>query len=243
MKQRTTEWIEKVDLAYHSRQFTTPFRSTVLFCEWLESLNCLNADSQLNIVDIGSGQGANIYYMAERYKNSHFVGLDINQELISAGNDFFKEKQLTECRLEHGDIFSLDSKHISKFDGLMCYQTLSWLDGYEAALKEMMTLDPKWIALTSLFYDGEADCYIDVKNFLKDKNSSYNIYSLPRIKKFLARHGYSDIQCTPFKIDIDLEKPDDGGMGTYTEILQNDDKIQIAGPLLMPWYFILARKA
>jgi Lysylphosphatidylglycerol synthase TM region len=29
MKQRTTEWIEKVDLQYHERQFKEPYRSTV----------------------------------------------------------------------------------------------------------------------------------------------------------------------------------------------------------------------
>lgn len=242
MQQRTTEWIEKVDLNYHSRQYATPFRSTVLFCEWLEKLNCLNADSKLQIADIGTGQGANIYHMSNKFRHCTYLGLDINTDLIETGNNFFKEKKIHNCRLEYGDIYNLDAKHISNFDGVVSYQTLSWLPGYEAPLKAMMKLNPEWIALTSLFYDGEADCHIDVKNFIKDKNSIYNIYSLPRIKEFLSRHGYSDIQTTPFNIDVDLAKPADKGMGTYTETLQSGDKIQIAGPLLMPWYFILARK-
>jgi len=242
MQQRTTEWIEKVDLTYHSRQFSSPFRSTVLFCEWLEELNCLNADSQLKIADIGTGQGANIFHMSDKFKKCNYLGLDINTDLIKIGNNFFKEKKMTNCRLEYGDIYNLDSRHISGFDGIVSYQTLSWLPGYETPLKAMMELDPDWIALTSLFYDGNADCYIDVKNFVKDKNSSYNIYSLPRIKEFLTRHGYANIQSTPFNIDIDLAKPVDGGMGTYTRTMQDGHKLQIAGPLLMPWYFILARK-
>lgn len=243
MPQRTTEWLKKVDPVYHSRQFKSPFRSTVHFCDWLEEQGYLNQDSQLRVADIGTGQGANIHYMSNRFKNCTYLGLDINTDLIKAGNDFFRGKKLDRCKLEYGDIYNMEDRHIANFDAIVSYQTLSWLPGYEAPLEAMIKLDPEWIALTSLFYDGNADCQIDVRNHVKNKNSIYNIYALPRFIEFLTRHGYSNIQYSPFNIDIDLAKPEDGGMGTYTETMQDGNRMQIAGPLLMPWYFVVASKA
>ena len=49
--------------------------------------------------------------------------------------------------------------------------------------------------------------------------------------------GFNNIKYKPFEIDIDLAKPVNR-MGTYTEKLENGHRIQISGPLLMPWYFV-----
>jgi len=93
MKQRTTEWVGKwtgkVDTDYHKKQFKEPYRSTVHFCDWLEKIGYINSKSKLLIMDLCSGQGANIYYMSKRYPLCKFVGIDLNHELVSNGNDFF----------------------------------------------------------------------------------------------------------------------------------------------------------
>jgi hypothetical protein len=57
------------------------------------------------------------------------------------------------------------------------------------------------------------------------------------------QRGYEDFVFQPFNIDIDLPKPAHDGMGTYTEQLENGQRIQISGPVFMSWYFILARKS
>jgi hypothetical protein len=74
------------------------------------------------------------------------------------------------------------------------------------------------------------------------KQSFYNVYSMPVVRKFLSAEGYSQFQQTPFEIDIDLPKPAHKGRGTFTEKLQNGHRVQISGPLLMPWYFIAAKR-
>jgi hypothetical protein len=58
IKQRKTEWLEvtktgKTD--YHERQFKKPYRSTISFCNWIESLGFLNKTEKLTIADIGAG--------------------------------------------------------------------------------------------------------------------------------------------------------------------------------------------
>lgn len=246
MKQRATEWIEKVNTEYHERQFKEPYRSTVAFCDWLEEIGYIQKDSQLRIIDLCSGQGANIYYLGKRYPKSTFTGVDINSDLVISGNKFFKDSKIWNCHLEIGDIYKLDRKYVSEFDGILSFQTLSWLPEFKEPIEAMVDLQARWIALTSLFYDGQVSCTIEVREYDTTLNprrdSFYNVYSLPVIEKCLSEKGYRNLQFTPFEIDIDLPKPSKKVMSTYTEKLENEHRLQISGPLLMPWYFIAARK-
>jgi len=233
-----------VNSDYHERQFKEPYRSTVGFCDWLEEIGCVQQDSELRVIDLGSGRGANIYYMARRYPRSDFVGVDINPDHVTAGNKFFHDNQVRNCRLERGDIYKL-KKSRPAVDGIVSLQTLSWLPDFREPLLEMVKLQPKWIALSSLFYDGPISCTIEVKDYDASqqpiRESFYNIYSLPVVRSVLSEGGYSSFQTIPFEIDIDLPRPSTKERGTYTEKLQNGHRIQMSGPLLLPWYFIAAR--
>lgn len=246
MKQRITEWIEKVDLNYHERQFKAPYRSTVAFCDWLEEIRYLCQGSRLRIIDLASGGGANICYMKKRYPKCKFVGVDINPDLVTSGNKFFRDRGIENCCLELGDIYKLDKKYISEFDGIVSFQVLLGLPEFKEPIIAMSKLRAKWIALSSLFYDGPISCTIQVQDYDTTlqpyREGFYNVYSLPVVKKFLSERGYSNIQSTPFEIDIDLPKPKIKRRGTYTEKLQNGHRLQISGPLLMPWYFIAAKQ-
>ena len=112
----------------------------------------------------------------------------------------------------------------------------------------MAQLKADWIALTSLFYEGNVNCKITIQDYNVSlarkpyKEAFYNIYCLGLVKELFKKCGYSRFDYIPFEIDIDLPKPKTKGMGTYTERLANGKRIQISGPLLMNWYFILARK-
>ena len=242
MTQRTEEWIEKDNKEYHARQFSKPYPSTVAFCDWLEKIGYIRPDSELRILDIGTGQGANIFYMGKRYPNCTFLGMDINDENISIGNQLLNRAGLSNCNLQVGDIYAIDEKHISAFDGVMSLQTLNWLPGFEEPLGCIANLRANWIALISLFYAGEVSCDISVKQYDKDLNSNldihYNVYSLPVVERFMLVQDYGEFQFNKFEIDIDLPKPDSRLMTTYTETLEDGRRLQISGPLLMPWYFI-----
>ena len=237
----------KTRASYHEQQFQTPYRSTIAFCNWLEAIGYIRKDSKLKIMDVGAGQGANIYYMGKRYPKSTFVGADINPELIERGNHFFKKDGVRNCHLVVGDINDPAKKYISEFDGIVSYQTLCWLPEYKKPIAGLAKLKAPWVALTSLFYDGEVACDIKVKEYDLDHQlileNFYNIYSLPIIKGYLQKRGYADFKSIPFEIDIDLPKPKERVMKTYTEKLKNGRRLQRSGPLLMPWYFIGARNA
>ncbi|MBL7195622.1 MAG: methyltransferase domain-containing protein [Desulfobacterales bacterium] len=243
-EQRTTEWIENVDTKYHERQFKEPHRSTIAFCDWLEEIGYIQRDSQLKIIDIGSGSGANIYYMGKRYPNSQFIGMDINSDLVTSGNQFFQDNGIENCQLIKGDIYNLSEKYVPANDAIVSFQTLSWLPEFKKPIASLSKLKARWIALSSLFYDGPLSCTIEVQdydiNLNPCKESFYNVYSLPVVRDYLLKNGYPKFQYTPFEIDIDLPRPSEKGRGTYTEKLKNGNRLQISGPLLMPWYFIAA---
>lgn len=248
MGQRTVEWLDKnkVNTDYHDRQFREPYRSTIAFCNWLESAGLINAESELRILDLCSGAGANIHYMSERYPKSSFLGVDINADLVDQGNTFFESKGIHDCRLELGDIYNLDPRYVSGFDGVVSFQTLNALSEFKAPLDAMAGLAPEWIAVTALFYDGPVSCTIDITEYDDDlkpnRSGFYNVYSLPVVRKHMQGNGYRDFLFTPFEIDVDLPKPRQRLMSTYTQKLEDGRRLQRSGPLLMPWYFIAARR-
>jgi hypothetical protein len=249
MEQRLDEWITNKNDDYADRQFKTTYRSTVKFCDWLEQLGALSQKSTCNILDIGTGKGANLYYMQKRFSKCQFEGIDINNDYIKEGNAFFESEKISSCKLEYGDLYELHSeKYAGRFEGVVSYQTLSWLPEYEIALTEMIKLNPEWISLTSLFYEGLIDAKIEIHSYNnpREKKSSrtisYNTYSLPRLENFFFEKGYKIFKFCPFEIDIDLPKPADLYMQTYTQKLNDGKRLQISGPLLMNWFFIFAAK-
>ncbi len=246
--QRTDEWIKNYNKDYFDRQFAEPYRSTVAFCDWLENTKTLDKSSTKKILDIGTGKGANLYYMAQRFRASQFVGVDINPDFVEEGNNILKSKNMTnQCLLEVGDIYNFDRKFVNRFEGIVSYQTLSWLPDYKEPLQSISGLNAEWIALTSLFYDGDVNCKIEIEEYNQSihhepKRTFYNIYSLRLIEEFFKNVGYSRVSYVPFEMDIDLARPNHRIMGTYTEKLESGRRIQISGPLLMNWYFVMAKR-
>ncbi len=58
---------------YHLKQFAEPYRSTVIFHDWLDER--VNLDSQ-RILDMACGAGANLHYFGCLHKKSQFTGID-----------------------------------------------------------------------------------------------------------------------------------------------------------------------
>ena len=102
-----------------------------------------------------------------------------------------------------------------------------------------------WIAVSSLFYDGPIECKVEMHDFSErrgGKTAFYNIYSLEKIKNIFQSYGYGSFFTKKFVIGVDLERPGDRGIGTYTRKLEDGERLQFSGPLFLPWYFVAASK-
>lgn len=236
------------DPQYHDQQFYCPYQSTISFCDWLVEIGAIGTERS-RICDLGCGKGANLFYMARRFPHCAFVGMDIDEQLVRDGRDFFLRASVSNCQLLTGDLHRAPTYFDSgEFDGIISLQTLSWLPGYDKAFDAISSLSPKWIALTSLFFDGP----IEAKTIISELDPAqkgeirralfYNTYSIPLVKQYLLNHGYKQFKSTRFEIPIDLPRPTDGKMQTYTERTTDGRRLQISGPLLMNWYFIYTAK-
>ncbi len=248
--EKTREWdhFTEKEMDYFERQYFEPYRSTIAFSEWLERKDCLNASKKAKVLDIGAGMGEATQFLAQRFSNANFTGLELSRHLVEKGNAALRSTERTNALLIEGDIFKLREKEFGPLDGIISMQTLSWLPEFKTPIEKMISLGPRWIALTSLFYDGPVNAKIEIQDLTSStaerpyRESFYNVYSIPLVKELFFDHGYTDFHYDPFVIDIDLKKPSNGGMGTYTERLADEKRIQVSGPVLMSWYFILAKK-
>lgn len=247
-KQRQAEWVgSEVDYAYHTRQFEKPYNSTVQFADWLQSIGVFDQEARLQVLDVGCGAGANMHYFKQRFQRCAYSGVELNESLVSFGNQRLKELAIADgVALRCDDLYKLDPAVYGNTDCLLSLQTLSWLPDFKRPLELFCSLNPEWICLTSLFYDGPISCRIEVteheKKDPRNAQSFYNVYSLSEVASYLRTLGYAELHFKKFDIDIDLPRPEGGGLGTYTERTQNGQRLQISGPLLMPWYFLAARR-
>lgn len=93
--------------------------------------------------------GAIAYYLSSCFRNSYFIGIDLSSELVKYGNNILKDKN--NCQLYQGDWFEPDTCLREKFDGIISFQTLFWLPEYQEPLRNLSELNPKCIAISSLF--------------------------------------------------------------------------------------------
>ena len=110
-------------------------------------------------------------------------------------------------------------------------------------MKALFKVTKKHIFLSALFYDGDIDFEIKVREFKKEAgkdglNLYYNIYSYPQFEKFVKSLGAKNIESFDFEIEKDIPKSSLDVMGTYTEKLQDGKKLQISGAVIMSWKII-----
>lgn len=245
MKERDWRHIDSVSLEYHKKQWSETKESTKFFYRFIQA----ELEKCRLVVDLGCGAGATTAFLADKKLSADFVGIDISSDLIEIANCVVDEKKILNLSFETDDILHLNKRQ--GVDMVVSQQTLSWLSNIDDPLVQIFEkLSPHIIAISSLFYEGEISCKIEVTEHLRENPISfYNVYSIPAVDRLAQRYGYKVSKIEPFKIGIDLPQPSDPNfMGTYTKsVLKQQnvgelERIQISGPLLMNWYLLMLTK-
>jgi len=220
-------------MVYHSEQWDSPKDSTLEISRFLKPF--LSMGDQ--IVDVSCGSGGALSYLAQEYPESVFLGFDTDEILISEAQRRTTERNIENVKFQVGDLYVLNEMPC---DGVLSIQTLSWLNGYELAMNSILKkLKPNWFFCSSLFYEGDIDANTIVTENARARSTFYNTYSLPRFEKFIENLGYRVEKLTRFEISRDLPPANDLDlMQTYT-VKSEKGNLQISGPLLMNWYFVL----
>jgi ubiquinone/menaquinone biosynthesis C-methylase UbiE len=195
----------------------------------------------LKILDACCGIGHILYFLSEISPKSTFLGVDQTSYLIEEAKTLCQAKK--NIYFEVGDVYDLPYKYLKEFDISINWKTISWLPYYDQLLKSIVAVTKKHIFISSLFYDGDIDFEIKVREFKKETgkdgfNAYYNVYSFPHFKDFVYGLGAKNIETYDFEIDIDIPKPPIDQMGTYTVKLENGKRLQISGAVVMSWKII-----
>jgi SAM-dependent methyltransferase len=198
---------------------------------------------RVTVLDVGCGLGDASYFLSQLNPQAEFLGVDRDEFMLSQAREVCAG--LPNLSFEEADLHALEERFGPRsFDLAISKQVISWLPGYEEAVRQMMAVARRAVFITSLFYDGRIDFNIRVREHARELgpdgyNAFYNVYSFPIFREFCLAHGAREVTGTDFHIGIDLPRPTSPDrMGTYTVKLESGDRLQISGALLMPWKIV-----
>ena len=235
---------------YSLRQYNKIYENTVEFVKFIEKYIDLN---KKNIIDLACGGGANTIYLAKKYPQSSFLGIDYDRRLIEIGNKFKKDLSNVKFKIDDWKNINFHKSFIYKKNtskilrggrgGIISFQTLSCLDmEITEIFKNFNKKKFPFLALSCLLYEGKIDYKIYVKDFSKSEFTEgwYNIYSIHTLKKILIKKGYKNFKFEKFNIQYNLPKPAHGGMQSYTVKSYSGKRMIFSGALHIPYAFFLA---
>lgn len=192
------------------------------------------------ILDACCGIGQISHYLSQINNNLKITGIDQTSFLIDEAKKLWNNENI---KFEIQDVYEFSKKYEKKFDITINWKTLSFVPHYDEMIKSLIKLTRKHIFLSSLFYDGNIDFEIKVRQKQNKSNkqqftSYYNVYSLPRFTDFVNDLGVKNLEVFNFDIDIDIPKPPDNRMSTYTEKLESGKRLQISGNIIQSWKII-----
>jgi hypothetical protein len=230
-------------LSWHNDQWAAgPNRSTAHLREFVARI--LSEDEVPGTaLEAGCGAGVKMLHLADLFPSAHWTGVELSEDAVQAGRDRLDPERFT---LRQGDLNRLVEMFGERcFDITFSIMVLSWIEDYEAVVEQMLSVTKGRLFILNLFADCDLDAFIRVRGRHQGSHegleSFYNVYSLPRFLAYCRRLGASDIVAEPFEIDVDIPRPDHGGMGTWTERTTDGRRLQISGRLIMPWWFVAMR--
>ena len=107
--------------------------------------------SQCRVLELGCSTGGNIMPMAELLPDSTFLGVDLSQRQVAAGQQMLAELKLKNIELRHASITNVDESY-GKFDYIICHGVYSWVpDAVQSKIMSICkeNLNPAGIAYIS----------------------------------------------------------------------------------------------
>lgn len=238
IKEETT-WADEASLEYHIKQYYEVKESTKAFLNFIQKSVDTNLKGKL--VDLGCGAGAATSYISSKSIESETIGIDSSPELIDIANSHASKN----THFQVGDFTNLPK--MDGINGVYSIHTLMCLSEFENPIEQVLIkLKPNWFAISSLFYPGEISATTLLTENNKQRSVFYNTYSIPEVDRFVRNYGYAISKYESFEIPFDIAPSGNADtLGTYTmKTLEpgGPQRIQISGPVLMNWYFVLIKK-
>jgi len=95
----------------------------------------IEKDNSKTVLELASGKGSNILYLAKNYSNTAFFGLDLPNGQLNLSNSLFNDVRNLE--MNYGDFHNLNKYAPKKFDVVFVIEALCHSDKKEIVAKEV----------------------------------------------------------------------------------------------------------
>lgn len=235
------------------KQYSRIYHSTLEFDKFIKK----KMNKSKLVLDAGCGIGGTLSYYVRKYKNLKFIGMDYRKKNLVICKKFYKKLNLmNQVKFKKVNILKkINDKDLSNPDGIISQKTFCTFNDSERALKNLLKLNPKWIAINSLFFDGNLDVFIHTRNRFKkkklyskinneDPDGDLNIFALDVIKSFLRKYKkYKITKIKPFFPNKSISRIKGNRVrGTYTLKTEINKFTMFSGPIYLPWHFVMIEK-
>jgi len=210
-------------------------------------LSAGDTNNPLKIGDIACGGGTLTYHLKKLYPGSAFTLVDFNEDALKLAEELNGTEN---CSYLNDTVYSLDKIGDAAFDHVFCWQTLSWLDQPEKALDALLRVTRKGgtLFLSSLFnLKFDVDLYTNVFDHTRESTKDglyvhYNTYSAHTVGQWL-KDKVSGFRFYEFMPTDDIpQNMDNKGLGTFTTLTSEGQRLQVSGGLLMNWAILVIEK-
>ena len=228
---------------YFADRRATPYRSTVALAKWLGERKFFNTlPAGALVADIACGTGSETSYLAARFPELDFIGVDLQQNFVEAARD--RHSDLENLSFIQGDISRLDElARWPDVQAVWLSQTLSWLPWWRAELEALVGPNVDRIGLSTLAWDGPAESevvhYFPRREDPTSERVFYNVYSIPAMRELMSSIGFGTQDVEKFEIDIDLQPPVHKGLGSYTVKTAHGERLTFSLWQVLPWHFFM----
>jgi SAM-dependent methyltransferase len=231
---------------YYRMQLDNIYEDTKFFFHLLKNKNLL--DGIDSVLDIGCGGGSKTIHFAQHFPNLAVTGMDYQKPMITLAKKLADQTCVHNISFKTLDWFNIPTEVKNTFDLIFSFHAFCCFKHPEEPLQKIIDLQPKCIIIKSLFFDAPLDVLIHIRDEKhgvqdSDHDGDFNIFSMQKIKSILIKNGYTKVNFIPFNLDYQVNKPADGGRGSYTRHLDDEQYATFSGPVYLPWHFLVASKA
>ena len=112
-----------------------------------------------SILEIGSNCGPNLYLLAKKFPKAKIVGIDINEEAVKKGNEFFAKERIQNVKLIFGKADEIHQFQDKSFDSVFTDAVLMYIgpDKIKKVMKEIIRIAHKTLIFIEWHENSEKD--------------------------------------------------------------------------------------
>ncbi|MBF04131.1 MAG: SAM-dependent methyltransferase [Flavobacterium sp.] len=166
-----------------TKEWPTRTKSCSRFISYLTTKN-----NNLNILDLGCGNGWFSNQLASVSPNHFVIGLDVNSLELEQATRVFKKKNL---QFVYGDIFKIPHSFLEKFDIIVLNGVIQYFSDFDiviSTLQSFLKPNGEIHIIDSPFYEKE-----EIQNAKKRTRDYYTNLGFPEMANHYFHHTYPKI--------------------------------------------------